>query len=151
MLNAPRPCDIFTNYDIYYSIYLNFWQNVLENDHGFDDLKDFLDPFDGSVDFLEMNENLDDFEQHHKGAWKLEKKVVLDLLKKLLINCLIFIKTCIVQINRKLRHFLKTRRKWKYLQSCNRPKQCFTVLPEPNRTSQFKFCFPNRNRTEPNM
>ena len=33
----------------------------------------------------------------------------------------------------------------------NRPKQCFTVLPEPNRTSQSKFCLPNRNRTEPNM
>ena len=32
----------------------------------------------------------------------------------------------------------------------DRPKQCFTVLPEPNRTSQLKFCFPNRNRTEPN-
>ena len=36
-------------------------------------------------------------------------------------------------------------------ESSDRPKQCFTVLPEPNRTSQLKFCFPNRNRTEPNM
>ena len=36
-------------------------------------------------------------------------------------------------------------------QGSDRPKQCFTVLPEPNRTSQLKFCFPNRNRTEPNM
>ena len=33
----------------------------------------------------------------------------------------------------------------------DRPKQCFAVLPEPNRTSQSKFCFPNRNRTELNM
>ena len=33
----------------------------------------------------------------------------------------------------------------------DRQKQCFTVLAEPNRTSQLKFCFPNRNRTEPNM
>ena len=33
----------------------------------------------------------------------------------------------------------------------DRPKQCFTVLPKQNRTSQSKFCFPNRNRTEPNM
>ena len=31
----------------------------------------------------------------------------------------------------------------------DRPNQCFTVLPELNRTSQSKFCFPNRN--EPNM
>ena len=36
-------------------------------------------------------------------------------------------------------------------QSSDRLKQCFTVLPEPNRTSQSKFCFPNRNQTEPNM
>ena len=33
----------------------------------------------------------------------------------------------------------------------DRPKQCFTVLPKPNRTSLLKFCFPNQNRTEPNM
>ena len=33
----------------------------------------------------------------------------------------------------------------------DRPKQCFTILPEPKRTSRLKFCFPNRNRTEPNM
>jgi len=38
-----------------------------------------------------------------------------------------------------------------FLFDSDRPKQCFTVLPEPNRTSQLKFCFPNRNRTEPNM
>ena len=31
------------------------------------------------------------------------------------------------------------------------PKQCFIVLPEPNQTSQLKFCFPNQNQTEPNM
>ena len=37
-----------------------------------------------------------------------------------------------------------------FAQSSDRPKQCFTVLPEPNRTSQSKFCFQNRNRTEPN-
>ena len=35
--------------------------------------------------------------------------------------------------------------------SSDRLKQCFTVLPEPNRTTKLKFCFPNRNRTEPNM
>ena len=35
--------------------------------------------------------------------------------------------------------------------SSDQPKQCFTVLPEPNRTSQLKFCFPNRNRAEPNI
>ena len=35
--------------------------------------------------------------------------------------------------------------------SSDRPKQCFTILSQPNRTSQLKFCFPNRNRTEPNM
>ena len=34
---------------------------------------------------------------------------------------------------------------------CDLPKQFFTILPEPNRTSQSKFCFPNQNRTEPNM
>ena len=34
-----------------------------------------------------------------------------------------------------------------YIYLSDRPKQCFTVLPEPNRTSQV--CFPNRN--EPNM
>ena len=33
----------------------------------------------------------------------------------------------------------------------DRPKQYFTVLPKLKRTSQSKFCFPNRNRTEPNM
>ena len=33
----------------------------------------------------------------------------------------------------------------------DRQKQCFTVLAEPNRTSQLKFCFRNRNQTEPNM
>ena len=37
------------------------------------------------------------------------------------------------------------------VQSSDRPKQCFIVLLEQNRTSQLKFCFPNRNRTEPNM
>ena len=37
------------------------------------------------------------------------------------------------------------------IKNSDRPKQWFTVLPEPNRTSQSKFCFPNRNRTEPNM
>ena len=39
----------------------------------------------------------------------------------------------------------------KGLVGSDRPKQCFTVLPEPNRTSQSKFCFPNKNRTELNM
>ena len=34
---------------------------------------------------------------------------------------------------------------------CDRPKQCFTVLPKQNRTCQSKFCFLNQNRTEPNM
>ena len=28
--------------------------------------------------------------------------------------------------------------------SSDRPKQCFRVLPEPNRTSQSNFCFQNR-------
>ena len=37
------------------------------------------------------------------------------------------------------------------LLTSDRLKQCFTVLPELNRTSQSKFCFPNQNRTEPNM
>ena len=38
----------------------------------------------------------------------------------------------------------------KVVSSSDQPKQCFTVLPEQNRTSQSKFCFPNLNRTEPN-
>ena len=33
----------------------------------------------------------------------------------------------------------------------DQPKQCFTVLPKPNQTSQLKFRFQNRNQTEPNM
>ena len=51
-------------------------------------------------------------------------------------------------------HFRKVRptcRNYTTLSSSDRPKQCFTVLPEPNRTTKLKFCFPNRNRTEPNM
>ena len=35
------------------------------------------------------------------------------------------------------------------LMSSDQPKQCFTILPEPNKS--IKFCFPNRNQTEPNM
>ena len=40
---------------------------------------------------------------------------------------------------------------WPTVRLSDRPKQCFTVLPEPNRASQLKFCLPNRNQTEPNM
>ena len=38
-----------------------------------------------------------------------------------------------------------------FVLTSDRPKQCFTVLPKQNRTSQSKFCFPNWNRTEQNV
>ena len=44
------------------------------------------------------------------------------------------------------RFFLSIRVYTKTVRPSDRPKWFFTVLPEQNRTSQIKFCLPNRTK-----
>ena len=105
--------------------------------------------------FFEFTHNMDGSDYETTSLMEYKPYIVFSNTWQELVvtGALPFIVLVISNIN----IYLKIRESSKHeshryaLQCSDRPNQCFTVLLKPNRTSQSKFRFANRNRTEPNM